>query len=50
MAASFREELQAQGQPARGMAAELNRRGVETVADGRWHAQTVIRAMQRVII
>jgi hypothetical protein len=35
---------------ARGMAAELNRRGVETAAGGQWHAQTVIRAMQRVIV
>ncbi len=38
-------ELQAQGFSARGMAAELNRRGVETAAGGRWHAQTVMRVM-----
>jgi DNA invertase Pin-like site-specific DNA recombinase len=42
------QELQAQGFSARGMAAELNRRGVETAAGGRWHAQTVMRAMGRV--
>jgi hypothetical protein len=41
-------ELQAQGFSARGMAAELNRRGVETTAGGQWHAQTVIRTMRRV--
>jgi hypothetical protein len=43
-------ELQAAGLSARGMAAELNRRGVETVAGGQWHAQTVLRAMQRVTV
>jgi hypothetical protein len=31
-----------------GMAAELNRREVPTPMGGQWHAQTVIRAMQRV--
>jgi DNA invertase Pin-like site-specific DNA recombinase len=41
-------ELQASGLSARGMAVELNRRGLETASGGRWHAQTVIRAMRRV--
>ena len=36
-------ELQAAGLSARGMAAELNRRGVPTPVGGQWHAQTVIR-------
>ena len=34
---------------ARGMAAELNRRGVPTPMGGRWHAQTVLRTKARVI-
>jgi hypothetical protein len=29
-------------------ASAVNRRGVKTVAGGRWHAQTVMRAMERV--
>ena len=41
-------ELQGAGMSARGIAAELNRRGVATPAGGRWHAQTVIRAIKRV--
>src|SRR5829696_1657801 len=32
-------ELQASGLSARGMAVELNRRGLETASGGRWHAQ-----------
>lgn len=42
------EEFQAHGLSARAMAGELNRRGVATPAGGRWHAQTVIRAMDRI--
>jgi DNA invertase Pin-like site-specific DNA recombinase len=42
-------ELQEAGLSARGMAAELNRREVKTAADGRWHAQTVIRTKARLI-
>jgi DNA invertase Pin-like site-specific DNA recombinase len=38
-------ELQAAGLSARGMAAEMNRREIATAAGGRWHAQTVIRAL-----
>jgi hypothetical protein len=40
-------ELEAAGLSARGMAAEMNRLKVVTPAGGQWHAQTVIRAMQR---
>jgi DNA invertase Pin-like site-specific DNA recombinase len=40
-------ELEAQGLSARRMAAELNRRGVETPEGRRWHAQTVMRIMHR---
>ena len=42
-------DLQAAGLSARGMAAELNRRGVPTPMGGQWHAQTVIRTKARVI-
>lgn len=40
-------ELQAAGLSARCMADELNRRAVATLAGGRWHAQTVIRVLDR---
>jgi Recombinase len=40
-------ELRAAGLSTRGMAAEMNRRGVPTPMGGQWHAQTVIRAMRR---
>ena len=40
-------DLEAAGLSARGMAAELNRRGVATPAGGRWHAQSIIRVRQR---
>jgi DNA invertase Pin-like site-specific DNA recombinase len=43
-------ELQAQGLSARGIAGELNRRAVPTPAGGQWHAQTVIRALQRIMV
>lgn len=39
--------LQEQGLSARGIAAELNSRGVPTANGARWHAQTVLRAMRR---
>ncbi len=42
------KELQARGSSARAMAIELNQLGVATPAGGRWHAQTVIRAMDRI--
>ncbi len=41
--------FQAQGLSARGMAAELNRRGVPTPQGKQWHTQTVIRVMQRIV-
>jgi hypothetical protein len=44
---SVLRELEAARLSARGMAAEMNQRGVATPVGGRWHAQTVIRAMQR---
>jgi Resolvase, N terminal domain len=44
---SVLRELEAARLSARGMAAEMNQRGVVTPVGGRWHAQTVIRAMQR---
>jgi DNA invertase Pin-like site-specific DNA recombinase len=34
---------------ARQVAEELNRRGVETLAGGKWHAQTVIRVRERLV-
>jgi DNA invertase Pin-like site-specific DNA recombinase len=34
---------------ARQVAEELNRRGVETPAGGKWHAQTVIRVRERLV-
>lgn len=40
-------ELQAQGLSARAMAVALNQREVATPAGGRWHAQTVIRVLER---
>jgi DNA invertase Pin-like site-specific DNA recombinase len=40
-------ELQGAGLSARAMAVELNHRGMETPQGGRWHAQTVIRALER---
>jgi DNA invertase Pin-like site-specific DNA recombinase len=43
-------ELEAAGLSARGMAAEMNRRGVPTSMGGQWHAQTVLRAMGRVSV
>ncbi|MGH1575580.1 recombinase family protein (plasmid) [Methylobacterium sp. P31] len=39
--------LQARGLSARAMAAELNQREVATPAGGRWHAQTIIRVLER---
>lgn len=41
-------ELRAAGLSARAMAAELNQREVATPQGGRWHAQTVIRTLQRI--
>src|SRR4051812_35259624 len=43
-------ELQARSLSARGIAGELNRRAVPTPAGGKWHAQTVIRALQRIMV
>jgi DNA invertase Pin-like site-specific DNA recombinase len=40
-------ELQGAGLSARAMAVELNHRGIETPQGGRWHAQTVIRVLER---
>jgi len=40
--------LQTRGLSARAMAAELNQREVATPAGGRWHAQTVIRVLERI--
>ena len=40
-------ELETAGLSARRMAAELNRRGVETPTGRQWHAQTVMRIMHR---
>lgn len=40
-------ELKAAGLSARRMANELNQRAVATPAGGRWHAQTVIRVLER---
>ncbi|MHB2204912.1 recombinase family protein [Methylobacterium sp. CM6257] len=40
-------ELQEAGLSARAMAVELNHRGAETPQGGRWHAQTVIRVLER---
>ncbi|WP_336492751.1 recombinase family protein [Methylobacterium nigriterrae] len=42
-------ELKTAGLSARGMAAELNRREIarQPVAGGRWHAQAVIRVLER---
>jgi hypothetical protein len=40
-------ELMCAGMSARGMAAELNRRGTPTALGGTWHAQTVIRVLKR---
>ena len=44
------EEFHAHGLSARAIAVELNQRGVATPAGGRWHAQTVIRAMDRIMM
>ena len=40
-------ELSAQDLSARAIASELNTRGVPTAAGGRWHPQTVLRALKR---
>ncbi len=42
-------ELEAQGLSARRMAAELNRRGVETPEGRQWHTQTVMWIMHRLV-
>jgi DNA invertase Pin-like site-specific DNA recombinase len=41
-------ELVRSGMSSRRIAAELTRRGIATPRGGRWHPQTVIRAMERV--
>jgi DNA invertase Pin-like site-specific DNA recombinase len=40
-------ELKSQGLSARAIASELNAKSVPTVAGGRWHSQTVLRAFRR---
>jgi DNA invertase Pin-like site-specific DNA recombinase len=40
-------ELRAAGLSARAMATELDARNIRTPTGGKWHAQTVIRAMSR---
>jgi DNA invertase Pin-like site-specific DNA recombinase len=40
-------EMQQRGLSARSMTAELNEMGVGTAAGGRWHVQTVLRALRR---
>jgi hypothetical protein len=40
-------DLKEQGLSARAMAAQLNATSVPTAAGGRWHSQTVIRALKR---
>ena len=40
-------EMRALGMSARGMASELTARGVPTPTGARWHAQTVIRHLER---
>jgi DNA invertase Pin-like site-specific DNA recombinase len=41
-------ELKRKGLSARGIATELMARGVPTVKGGKWHPQTVLRAMRRI--
>jgi DNA invertase Pin-like site-specific DNA recombinase len=41
-------ELQAAGMSARQMAAELSSRGIPAMNGGKWHAQTVLRAIERI--
>jgi DNA invertase Pin-like site-specific DNA recombinase len=41
-------ELQTAGMSARRMAAELAARGIATPSGSRWHAQSVLRMMERV--
>jgi DNA invertase Pin-like site-specific DNA recombinase len=41
-------ELQAAGLSARQMAAELSSRGIPAMNGGKWHAQTVLRAIERI--
>jgi hypothetical protein len=41
-------ELKSAGMSARQMAAELTARGIGTPNGARWHAQTVLRMMDRV--
>jgi hypothetical protein len=41
-------ELKGAGMSARQMAAELMKRGIPTATGARWHAQTVIRVLERV--
>jgi DNA invertase Pin-like site-specific DNA recombinase len=43
-------ELNRSGMTTREIAAELTARGITTPRGGRWHPQTVIRAMQRVAL
>jgi hypothetical protein len=40
-------ELKGAGMSARRMAAELTTRGIATPSGGRWHAQTVLRMIDR---
>jgi hypothetical protein len=40
-------ELQGTGMSARQMAAELTARGIATPNGGRWHAQSVLRMIDR---
>jgi len=43
-------ELKSQGLSARAIAGELNTRSVPTAAGGRWHSQTVLRALRRLAL
>jgi Recombinase len=48
-AAPVLAELKGAGMSAREMAAELAARGIATPNGGRWHAQSVLRMMERVV-
>jgi hypothetical protein len=46
-AAALRDEMKSAGLSARQMAAELTLRGIQTATGARWHAQTVLRMIDR---
>jgi len=43
-------ELAGAGMSARQIAAELTARGISTSRGGRWHAQTVLRALELIAV